>query len=298
MQASSGTGIIIGRFQVFELNEIHLQLIEQVQAKHNRVIVFLGSNPAPSDINPLDWILRWKMFEETFGDKVEVHEMPDLPDDRIWSQELDRRILELKPEGKVSLYGTEEEFVSRYSGRHETHILEASDASLESEVLEIDEVLSHRDFRAGVIFGMLRRFPTVYPTVDIAVFSADYKKLLLARKPNETRYRFPGGFTDPSDDSFEESAMRELSEECGEFESANWTYLGSQRIEDWRYHNAIDGIITHLYACTFEGGEAIANDDIAELHWHDVSQLSEDIFVPVHQPLLPLLHAYLEEIAS
>ena len=86
MPEKSGTGIIIGRFQVFELNEIHEKLIAAVVEHHERVIIFLGSNPAPSLQNPIDLELRVLMFHDRFGEDIQVEEMPDLPDDRIWSQ--------------------------------------------------------------------------------------------------------------------------------------------------------------------------------------------------------------------
>lgn len=94
MANSSGTGIIIGRFQVFELNDIQKTLIDSVREKHQRVCVFLGINPAPSDQNPLEWPLRSEMFLEEYGNAVEVYEMPDVPDDHLQAQELDRRIIE------------------------------------------------------------------------------------------------------------------------------------------------------------------------------------------------------------
>jgi bifunctional NMN adenylyltransferase/nudix hydrolase len=296
MAEKSGTGIIIGRFQVFELNEVHQRLIAQVQAAHKRVVIFLGSNPAPSDVNPLDWIFRWKMLEEHFGDAIEVLEMPDTPDDRIWSQELDRRILELRPEGSiVKLYGSALGFVGRYSGRYESEILDADGDALDEDIISVDGITNHRDFRAGVIFGMLRRFPTTYPTVDVAVFRKEQTEVLLARKSNEMRYRFPGGFVDPSDESFEDAAERELLEECGVLDTDDWVYLGSCSVDDWRYRDSSDGIITHLYACNLVEGTPEPNDDIAELHWHATARLSEDIFVSEHRPLFHLLRQFLDE---
>lgn len=294
MAKKSGMGIIIGRFQTFELNPVHIKLIESVRKQHKRFVIFLTSNPAPSDRNPLEWIFRWKMLEEVFGEKLEVEEMPDLPDDRIWSQELDRRILELRPEGDVALYGTDEGFVSRYSGRHATHILEASEEEVEAE-MTLDAIQNFRDFRAGVLYGMLKRFPTVYPTVDIAVFRKEHRELLLARKANETKYRLPGGFTDPIDESYEEAAMRELGEECGELEIDELTYLGSSRIADWRYQGSWDGVITHLYTCVLTDGEPEAGDDIVEVRWFDVAKINVDLFVQEHRVLWGILEEYLEE---
>lgn len=294
MPEKSGTGIIIGRFQVFELSAIHQKLIEKVRKRHARTVVFLGSNPAPSDHNPLDFYQRLLMFAELYGDALPVHEMPDLPDDRVWSQELDRRILEIRPEGDVTLYGTEEEFVERYSGRHTTEVLEAVETDFSDDMIW-EAVKNPRDFRVGVLFSTLNRFPTVYPTVDIAVFRNDRQELLLARKENEARLRFPGGFTDPSDDSFEMAALRELIEECGPIEVEGMIYLGSCRIDDWRYRNSSDTIMTHLYACDWVEGEPIASDDIAELRWVPATQLQAGLFVPEHRPLFDLLEEFLKE---
>ncbi|MCW5924781.1 MAG: NUDIX domain-containing protein [Saprospiraceae bacterium] len=293
MDNKQGTGIIVGRFQVLELTPVHERLIAVVQERHKRVIVFLGSNPAPSLYNPIDLELRQLMFNDRYGDDIVVEEMPDLPDDRIWSQELDRRILELRPEETVTLYGSEEDFVLRYSGRYHTEVLEPSEEEMKhTPQVEMGEL---RDFRAGMIYAHLRRFPTVYPTVDVAVFRNDGRELLLARKENETRYRFPGGFTDPSDGSYEEAALRELVEECGVMDIESLVYIGSCRIDDWRYRNSWDVVMTHLYACVFVEGDPQPNDDISELRWFELNKLSERSFVPEHQPLWEMLKAFLEE---
>ncbi len=291
MASPSGTGIIIGRFQVYELNAVHDKLIQSVRKKHRHVILFLGSNPAPSDRNPLEWEFRGQMFYEKYGDLIAVYEMPDLWDDRIWSQELDRRIIELRPEGPVTLYGSQEEFVERYSGRFPTEALDAREEDFPDDLLP-EEAVSPRDFRAGVLYGTFRRFPTVYPTVDIAVFRSDYRELLLARKENETKYRLPGGFTDPEDDSYEMAALRELGEECGDIEIDELTYLGSCRIDDWRYRETVDSVMTHLYACILTDGEPEPNDDISELRWFEVEKLRSSHFVPEHQPLFEMLEEF------
>ena len=295
MPKKSGTGIIVGRFQVFELNKVHTRLVASVQQKHSQVAVYLASNPAPGLHNPLDFELRRLMFEEKFKDKLRIEEMPDLPDDRIWSQELDRRILEIRPEGTVTLYGTRDNFVDRYSGRYTAEVLEAHEDDFPEEP-ELSTLSNLRDFRAGMIYANIRRFPTVYPTVDIAVFRRDYTEVLLARKSNETRYRFPGGFTDPSDPSYEDAVLRELGEECGELTIDELTYLGSSKIDDWRYRDAFDSIMTHMYACSLIEGKPSPNDDIAEVQWFELERLTEDLFVAEHRPLFEIMMDYLEEM--
>lgn len=297
MPKKSGTGIIIGRFQVFELNKVHVQLIKSIQQKHSQVAIFLTSNPAPGLHNPLDFELRRLLFEEKYSDKLRVEEMPDLPDDRIWSQELDRRILEIRPEGAVTLYGTQDNFIDRYSGRYPTQALEAHEEDFPEEQ-EFSKIGNLRDFLAGMIYANIRRFPTVYPTVDIAVFRHDYSEVLLARKANETRYRFPGGFSDPGDPSYEDAVLRELGEECGELTIDELTYLGSCTIDDWRYREAFDCVMTHMYACTLMEGKPSPNDDIAEVQWFEVSELNEEMFVSEHRPLFEMMMDYLEEMGE
>ena len=56
---------------------------------------------------------------------------------------MDRRILELRPEGEVTLYGSEVDFVERYSGRYPVKVLEASEEDFPDE-MALDAVKSFR----------------------------------------------------------------------------------------------------------------------------------------------------------
>lgn len=293
MPEKTGTGIFVGRFQTYRLNAEHRRLIDSLLQKHQRVVMALGSNPAPSELNPLDYKWRVSLFDGPYKGIVETIEIPDVPDDRMWSQELDRRIMELRPEGEVILYGTQERFQQRYSGRYPTQALETTD---EMETFDLDTSEGQIDaasFRAGVIYSMLCRFPTAYASVDIAVLRNDGQEILLARKANEAKWRFPGGFADPSDESFEITAIRELLEECGEIRIDELNYLGSLKMDDWRYRDSLDCVITHLYACEMIDGDPTPDDDIAELRWFKVDNLKPETLMPVHRPLLGLLELYL-----
>lgn len=63
MSDSKDIGVIVGRFQVNELHPGHLELINDVTARHKRMIVFLGVAPVlVTRNNPLDFITRKEML--------------------------------------------------------------------------------------------------------------------------------------------------------------------------------------------------------------------------------------------
>ncbi|MGI9160794.1 MAG: hypothetical protein ACR2K1_13675, partial [Saprospiraceae bacterium] len=64
MSKPSGTGVVVGRFQFYEINDALRARIASIATRHERLIIFLGSNPAPSDLNPLEWPLRQEMLLE------------------------------------------------------------------------------------------------------------------------------------------------------------------------------------------------------------------------------------------
>jgi ADP-ribose pyrophosphatase YjhB (NUDIX family) len=130
-------------------------------------------------------------------------------------------------------------------------------------------------------------------------------------------YRFPGGFTSPTDDSFEDAALRELDEETGlTVGLAGLRYVGSKRVNDWRYaNNPSEKIMTHVYLALYGEGSGCprADDDVAEVRWFDYDDLNAtvnifkegaDVSVPVseaetniveeHIPLWKMVKAYID----
>lgn len=281
-------GVIVGRFQVPALHVAHQELIQRVIDNHKRVIIFLGVTPVlVTKKNPLDFITRKEMILKLFPN-VTVLALPDMPYDTDWSRELDKRIREVAPVGEVLLYGGRDSFRSAYSGNFETTEIEQianfSGSEIRKEVSQ--ETKASPDFRAGVIFAAYNQYPKAFPTVDVAIVKGG--ELLLGRKPNQTLFRFIGGFVDPTDDNFEQAATREAQEETG-VEVGNLQYVGTARIDDWRYRHEVDKIITTLFKADYLSGEAIAQDDIAELKWFKISDLTEEDFVAEHRVLWRLL---------
>lgn len=286
-------GIIVGRFQAHELTEAHVALIQTVCDSHDKVIVVLGLSPLMvTSRNPLDFESRKQMILESFPN-VTVAYIKDVVDDALWSKKLDEIVKDLvSPTQSVVLYGGRDSFIPHYRGAHKTRTLESEVYISATEVRKKlrRSVSNSPDFRHGVVWASMNKFPTVFTTVDVAILSDDESKILLGRKPNEQRYRFIGGFTDVSDPSFEATARREAQEEAG-IAITDPVYVGSMNIDDWRYRGEVDCIRTLLYVTTIQFGRPTPGDDICELRWFDVDSktLNPSTLVPEHGLLLQML---------
>jgi bifunctional NMN adenylyltransferase/nudix hydrolase len=277
-------GVIVGRFQVPELHAGHVELIQKVVDNHKRVVIFLGVTPVlVTKKNPLDFITRKEMILKVFPN-VTILALPDMPNDTDWSKELDKRLREVCPMGDALLYGGRDSFRGSYTGHFETTEIEqiANFSGTEMRKDVSQETKASPDFRVGVIFAAYNQYPKVYPTVDVAIMKGD--EVLLGRKPHQTLFRFIGGFVDPTDDSFEQAAQREAQEETG-VEVGNLQYVGTARIDDWRYRHEVDKIITTLFTADYVFGNAVAQDDIEELKWFKIKDLEEGDFVKEHRGL-------------
>ncbi len=288
-------GVIVGRFQVHELHEAHAQIINSVREKHHKVVVFLGVSPVLcTKKNPLDFVARKQMLLHRFPD-ITVLSIPDHPSDEEWSKQLDNRIREAAPIGKVILYGGRDGFTAYYHGQFETKELEQTIFVSGSEVRQevSTEVKSSPDFRAGVIYAAYNQYAKVYPTVDVAIIY-EGNKLLLGKKANNPLLRFLGGFTDPTDSCYEEAAKREVFEEAN-IEIGDIEYIGSHRVDDWRYKSEEDKIITMLFTAKYVHGAISPKDDIAELRIIHFDELHENLFVAEHKPLFHIFKKFISK---
>lgn len=299
---------IVARFQVHELSEAHKELIQTVIKEHPKVLIFLGLSPVKgTTTNPLDFQPRKQMILEAFPPKdypnITIGYIKDQHDDNVWSNNLDRLIGDLlSPNDSVVLYGGRDSFLQHYKGNYPIRELVSNRYISGTEIRRgISEApLSEKSFRAGAIWSAFQRFPTVYSTVDIAVVDRKNNRILLARKSEEKLFRFIGGFADPNkDDSFEAAASRELYEEST-LGSGPLTYVGSFKIDDWRYRNEVDKIFTHLYISWYVMGAAKAADDIAEVQWFNLDKPDtiiklEDNIVPQHRVLYKAVIEKLKE---
>jgi bifunctional NMN adenylyltransferase/nudix hydrolase len=287
-------GIIIGRFQVPELHEGHQELIEHVCSLHDKVVILLGLSPIKAtQRNPLDYEARRQMIQEAYP-QINVLYVKDMSNDEAWSKQVDERIEDVvTPHQTVVLYGGRDSFIEHYHGRYATQELEAeritSGETIRKEV-SAKSVRQSPDFRAGAVWSVFNRFPTVYTCVDVAIFNEDETKILLGRKEHEKAWRLIGGFSDPTSPSFEADARREVQEEVG-IAITDPQYIGSFAVDDWRYRNEVDGIRTLLFKAKKFSGAVKADDDIAEAKWFDIDTLGLNDVVKNHWPLIEAVMA-------
>lgn len=271
-------GCLIMRLQVHQLHDAHRALIDLVVSNHSKVILFLGvANIQNTRRNPLDFATRRAMVSELYPSVV-ILPLKDMREDADWSKQLDDAInTPFGSDKKALLYGGRDSFIPHYKGKHTTTELTTdrflSGTEIRNKVSK--EILSTSDFRAGVIHNSYAQRPCVYPTVDIALINKTDGKLLLARKPFEAKWRFPGGFFDLKlDNTFEQAALRELREECGDdIETTEMEYVCSTIVDDWRYRKEDSKIVTTLYTADYITGRIEPNDDVFELMWVSMHSL-------------------------
>lgn len=144
-----------------------------------------------------------------------------------------------------------------------------------------------------------KKYPVALHTVDIAIIKLDgvKTKVLLAQKVKATEaekdlWRFPGGFVEPKHSSAEEAAAQEVHEETGGMAiHPKFEYIGSIKIDDPRFRESQDKIITTFYEAQWKSGEAGEGpfDDIARTKWFDIDELDEKIQNPIHKDLFNML---------
>jgi len=310
-------GFIVGRFQAPTMHDGYLYLIKQTLAVSDKFAIVLSE----TSIGPT--IRNFLVYDERVAFiKLELVKagllqkfagfifVKDQSRDGIWSINLDSAIrnfiFEIEHKLEISnigyaIFGSRDSFLPFYSGNILTvSVNELTGCKSSTEVRQsiIDnakQYYGHPAYAAGKLKALSQQFPKVYPTVDIAILNEDHTEVLLGRKPNEISWRFPGGFTDPTDESYEYAAQREAIEECGKIELGRFEYITSMRINDWRYRNERDKIITNFFLTTFLWGHPEAGDDLEEIKWFPIKDFDTTIMTDAHEVLFKKLVEYLEK---
>lgn len=288
-EEKSDVGVIVARFQVPDLHEAHLDLIQSVIDRHSKIIIFLGLSPCKTTINnPLDFESRKQMILQSFPD-VNVLYIKDEREDSVWCKKLDNQIEDIiGPNQTVILYGSRKSFIDKYKGKFKTIELESTRIVSGTEIRKIisNKVKSSKDFRHGVIWAVYNTYPYSLATVDIAIVDPNNHSVLLAKKPGENKYRFVGGFSTPQSNSYEDDAKREVLEETG-LTVEDLQYIKSFKIKDWRYEDEQTKIKTLFFMGIYTFGCPCASDDISEVKWFKISNLDvERDIMEEHQEMM------------
>lgn len=295
-------GVIVARFQAHELTEGHIDLIDSVKLRHDRVIIFLGLSPLRNTIeNPLDYRCRKAMLSEVYPD-IDVFYIDDVPsDDALWSRNLDAQILKWKnPTQSVVLYGSRDSFLKRYSGKFSVKELEAANKISATEIRRrvCNNYPPTKDYRAGIIASTAQRYPQVIPTVDVAILNREKGTVLVIKKANERKKRFTGGYAVKSA-TYEMDARREVMEET-RVEVSDPVYIGSALIDDPRYRGEKDCIKTLFFVCDYMwGNPEVSNDEdltenIESYHWMKFEDVKPENFQDEHAPLVELFQKFVK----
>lgn len=248
--------VIIGRFQVPKLHEGHLALFKEAGEDRTIVVVCMGQANM-SQRYPLPYLYIAGMMNK------DTYLLYNSHDDKAWSIKLDEIIEKAKHDDECpTLIVGRDSFKNSYSGKYK--IIEIKEIPNISGTLIRDAIKIEPsvDFANGIIYAKKHRFPVAYHTVDIACMKRD---LVLIGKKNG-KWWFPGGFVDPSDNSAEEAAKRELTEEV-DVEADDFKYICSTKIDDWRYRNEPDKIITSFFKCTYIYGSIKPVEEFSETAW-------------------------------
>lgn len=262
--------VIIGRFQVPYLTEGHEYLIRTAREDDANVLILLGTATAqPTKRNPLPAWVREEMIKESFPDVI-VKILYDHPSDEAWSKQVDELITktakELSSYGmdayEVTLLGSRDSFKDHYDGVFPVRIIDEisniSGTVLREECVQLDSINNTHDFRQGIIYSVYNRYPTAYTCVDVIVTNGD-QSILLGRKKGCDYWQLIGGFVDPTDNSFEDAARREVSEEASGLQVSFLEYQGNYKIDDHRYRRTESSIMTNLFKCVANSGEVVAD---------------------------------------
>tara|TARA_Y100000310_G_C20667027_1_gene808131 strand:+ start:979 stop:1884 length:906 start_codon:yes stop_codon:yes gene_type:complete len=281
-------GVLVARFQVPELHQTHRDIINNLLENHKIGFIVLGvSETLGTKENPLNYAVRNQMILKDYPEII-IAPIMDNSSDKIWSQQLDKLIQSIFPLSSICLYGGRDSFISHYKGLYPTYEFPelSHDSGTQVRIDTSKKAINSIDFRKGIIYGCHNQYPKAIPTVDVAIIKD--KTVLMGKPVHQDYYKFPGGFVDPTDPSYECAAKREMIEEI-DCEIDFLTYVCSARIDDWRYTQS-EKILTTLYKANyiFGSGKCVNREFIAT-DWIALSESSLDQIVDYHKILFKTL---------
>lgn len=279
-------GVVVGRFQTPYLHDGHLFTLNKAAEDRNLFVVVGVAHTIADDANPLDFKTREVMLKRAYPNAV-IKPISDHSSDATWSLQLDTLIAEFFPDHEVTMFGSRDSFLPHYYGAHQKEEIESPIRHVSATVLRneiVRKVVDSPEFRAGAIYTSYGIYPTSFQTVDMVIQHSLRPQVIVGRKHGEDKWRFPGGFVDPTDPTLELAAKREVKEEVGDIEIGDIKYVASARVEDHRYRKSKHKVMTTLFVGTYIFGPLKAGDDLEEVRWQDLGTLTQCL-IDAHKPL-------------
>lgn len=288
-------GVAIGRFQIPELHEGHLALLDAISDRHEQMLILVGHNTIRFNTDdPFPFHIRKQMLEGRYPRATILPLMDSPVSNEHWSSTVDQKVRSVSYTGKAVLYGSRDSFIPKYSGIFPTEELPemVNVSATQVRAMLGGEIIDDPMFRKGWLAAIHSQYSVTDPTVDMAIHTADFSKVLLGRRGEGSPLRFFGGFVDPEDESFEMATGREQVEEAMGITVSAPQYIASQRIRDPRYGKSKYGVMTTFFAMEFQDGVPEAGDDMGLTQWCDLDEHLLDLVAPEHVVLLELLLKY------
>lgn len=151
--------VVVGRFQVPELHEGHLDLFAQARRHAPKCLVLLGTRD-PDERNPLPFEARESMVRDALEERfvhVNVLPLPDRPGyDKEWVKALDQLLFISYGAHNATLFGGRDSFLSVYQKeggafpyRNVAQRIMPSGTSVRAS----QSLIHSSEFRAGVIYA-------------------------------------------------------------------------------------------------------------------------------------------------
>lgn len=296
MGKQKSLGVVIGRFQLHELHEGHVFLLDTVSERHEQMLILVGCTRIRFHTDdPFPFPVRKQMLESRYP-RATILPIFDSPvSNEYWSAEVDKKVAAVAETSQAVLYGGRDSFIPKYCGRFQTHELnEVPDVSATAvRATAGQEIVDNPTWRQGWLAAINHQYAVTDPTVDLAIVSPDYTRVLMGRRHETSAHiRFIGGFVDPEDESNEAAVNREGFEEVVGVELSEPHYVGSSRIRDPRYRTSKYGVMTTFFVRFAASETGSGGDDMPHVEWWDLDEGLYEQIAPEHVPLVQLLLAY------
>ena len=128
--------------------------------------------------------------------------------------------------------------------------------------------------------------PKIPESVLVVIYTPELDVLIIERADRPGFWQSVTGSKDHLDEPLIETAVREVAEET-HIEVSALEYIGSYLVDDWRYRNEIDKVMTTVFHASYVFGAIQPDDDIEELKWFKLNgKFDLASVVPAHKPLL------------